>query len=60
MSSTVQFLSPGDIERRRQELLSEAGMGLDALRDRLRRGLLDTETQGLLDEIEDLEYLSGE
>lgn len=60
MTSTVQFLNPDEIERRRQDLLLEAGMGIDALRERLRQGLLDVEMQGLLDELEDLEYLSGE
>ena len=60
MASTVQFLSPEDIERRRNDLIAEAGMSIEDLRTRLRRGLLDAEAQGLLDELENLEYLSGE
>lgn len=60
MASTVQFLSPEDIERRRSDLIAEAGMSIEDLRARLRRGLLDAEAQGLLDELENLEYLSGE
>ena len=60
MSSTVQFLTPEQIEDRRSALLSEAGIGVDDLRVRRQRGLLDIETQGLLDELENLEYLSGE
>lgn len=60
MSSTVEFLTPDEIDRRREALVAEAGLGLNELRSRRERGLLDLEMQGLLDELEDLEFLRGE
>ncbi|RIX30268.1 hypothetical protein [Amnibacterium setariae] len=60
MSSIIQFLTSEDISRRRDALVREAGADLEELRLRRDQGLLDFNKLGLLDELEDLEYLDGD
>ena len=56
--SIVQFLTQQDIATLRSALLSEVGLTLTELRARRDAGSLDLNAQGVLDELEDLEYLA--
>lgn len=58
MTVTLEVLTPDGIEATRARLLADAGMTLQQMRDKARVYALTSQEQGILDQLEDLEYLS--
>jgi hypothetical protein len=57
MTITLEVLGPDAIDRRLAELLAAVQMSIDELRERADQFTLTPLEQGVLDQIEDLEYL---
>jgi hypothetical protein len=57
MTLNLEYLTEGDIDARISELLSSINMTLDELRRKGAAFALDRTERGVLDEIEDLEFL---
>ena len=58
--SNVTLTTPDDLREARARLLAEAGLPEDELRRRGQRYELDLHLIGLLDEIDEIDYLLGE
>jgi len=54
----ITFLTKHDIDRRRADLLAEAGLGLSELRARQAAYQLSPEQALIVKELEDLEFLA--
>lgn len=57
MTITLEVLEPGAIEDRVRSLLAEVQFSIEELRARASQFALSPSEQGVLDQIEDLEYL---
>lgn len=55
----ITFLSKEQIATRRQELLAQAGLPLEVLRERGATFQLSPEQAAILKELDDLEFLAG-
>lgn len=58
MSFTLDVLSPSEIEAERARLIESTNMTLEELHHRARSYALTPYEQGVLDQIQDLDYLS--
>ena len=60
MTLPITFMTAEQIETRRAELLSRAGLDLETLRLRAEQYRLSPEQAQILDELDDLDFLAGE
>ena len=60
MTLPITFMTAEQIETRRAELLSRAGLDRETLRLRAEQYRLSPEQAQILDELDDLDFLAGE
>jgi hypothetical protein len=60
MTPPITFMTSEQIEARREDLLSRAGLDLETLRRRAEEYRLSPEQSQILDELDDLAFLAGE